>query len=689
MKMSNRDLLVEIGIEEMPARFILAAEKNFKEQLIEWLKEQRIAHGDVESFSTPRRLAVRVCDVASSQEDVEEEAKGPAKKIAQDEQGNWSKAAQGFVRGQGVTVDDIFFKEIKGVEYVHVKKFIKGEQTIELLPELQNIITSLHFPNHMRWGNYDLKFLRPLRWVVALFGEETITFSIEKVASSNTTFGHRFLGKKVAITTPDAYEQTLLDQYVIANYEQRQQMIVEQMAAVAKENNWVIPSDEELLEEVTNLVEYPTVFFGTFDEQFLNLPEEVLITSMKSHQRYFPVKNEKDELLPFFIGVRNGNDYKIDQVVKGNEKVLHARLADGDFFYAEDQKLTIDEALTKLETIVYHEKIGTLSEKVARIEKIATQLGESLGKSVDELTDIQRAAHISKFDLVTNMVDEFPELQGIMGEKYALKHDEKKQVAQAIREHYMPRHADDNVPASAIGSIISIADKLDSIVSAFAIGLIPTGSQDPYALRRQTAGIIQILAQNNWDLTLPKLLKLAIDVIGSDLQVNEGLYEQLVQFFQLRLKYLLQEKHIQHDIIEAVLTGELTSVPEMIGRAEALQSRKNDADFKEVIESLSRVLNIANKWETGETVDQSLFENDQEKALYAETIKLHGTFTQTANQNERLDALFTLSPTITDYFNHTMVMCEDKRVKDNRLTQMKLLAEHIRAFADMGEVQVK
>lgn len=689
MKMSNRDLLVEIGIEEMPARFIIDAEQNFKNNLIEWLKEQRIAHGDVESFSTPRRLAVRVRDVADSQENVEEEAKGPAKKIAQDEEGNWSKAAQGFARGQGVTVDDIFFKEIKGVEYVHVKKFIKGEKTIELLPELQQIITSLHFPNHMRWGNYDLKFLRPLRWVVALFGEETINFTIENVESGHTTFGHRFLGEKVAITTPDTYTHTLLDQFVIADYNQRRQMIIEQMEVVAKENHWVIPNDDELLEEVTNLVEYPTVFFGTFDEQFLNLPEEVLITSMKSHQRYFSVKNDNDELLPFFIGVRNGNEYKIDQVVKGNEKVLHARLADGDFFYAEDQKLTIDEALTKLETIVYHEKIGTLSEKVARIGKIATQLGESLGKSADELKDIQRAAQISKFDLVTNMVDEFPELQGMMGEKYALKHGEKKVVAQAIREHYMPRHAEDDVPASATGSIISIADKLDSIVSAFAIGLIPTGSQDPYALRRQTAGIIQILAKNNWDISLPKLFKIAIDVIGSDLQINEGLFEQLVQFFQLRLKYLLQEKHIQHDIIEAVLAGDIKSVPEMIGRSEALQTRKNDANFKEVIESLSRVLNIAKKWETGETIDQSLFENDEEKALYTETLKLQETFTQTVNQKERLDALFTLSPTITDYFNHTMVMCEEKRVKDNRLTQMKLLAEHIRAFADMGEVQVK
>src|SRR5690606_10251685 len=366
LNMSNRDLLLEIGIEEMPARFVLNAINNLGKQVENWLQENKITFGEIQLFSTPRRLAILIRAVAESQQDIEEEAKGPARKIAQDADGNWSKAALGFARSQGASVEDIFYKEIKGVEYAHISKFIKGKKSIEILSELGDIVTQLHFPNNMRWGNLQIRYVRPIRWIVALFGNETIPFTVANITASNVSYGHRFLGNEIVLHDPKHYEEKLEEQFVIANYDHRKQLIVEQIKQIAESQQWDIPMDEELLEEVTNLVEYPTAFFGTFNQEFLHLPEEVLVTSMKEHQRYFPVKNKQGELLPYFIGVRNGNNHHLDTVVKGNEKVLRARLSDADFFYLEDQKIPIDQSLKKLENIIYHEKLGTLSEKVSR-----------------------------------------------------------------------------------------------------------------------------------------------------------------------------------------------------------------------------------------------------------------------------------------------------------------------------------
>ena len=566
--MNKRDLLLEIGLEEVPARFLSEAINTLEKKIDSWLKERNIAFGEIQVFSTPRRLAVLVKDVVESQEDMEIEAKGPAKKIALDEEGNWSKAAQGFSRSNGMSVEDIYFTEIKGVEYAHVKKFIKGEKTIDLLPELAKLIEGLHFPNNMRWGSFDLRYVRPIRWIVALYGNETIPFSIAGVQTGALTRGHRFLGETQVHAATD-YEKVLLDQYVIADYDKRKQMIQEQISYLGEKQNWVIPIDESLLDEVVNLVEYPTVFSGAFSKEFLELPEEVLITSMKEHQRYFPVKNENDELLPYFISVRNGNDVHIDNVARGNEKVLRARLADADFFYEEDQKEEIYTSLNKLESIVYHEKIGTLAEKVTRVRKIVRSLGAAISLTDKEKEWADRAAEISKFDLVTNMVNEFPELQGVMGEKYALQKGEQPEVARAINEHYQPRHADDEVPASTIGAVVSVADKLDSIVTSFAIGLIPTGSQDPYALRRQAAGVIQILLEKNWAIGLKELLESAMAIVAEDkVGTEKNLYSNLTRFFTLRMKHLLQEKGISHDIIDAVLGGSFAAVPELVGRSE-------------------------------------------------------------------------------------------------------------------------
>jgi len=685
--MSNRDLLLEIGIEEMPARFINNAIRELSEKLESWFEENKLKFTEMKLFSTPRRLAVVVKNVATAQSDTEEEVKGPAKKILFDSEGNWSKAALGFTKSNGLTVEDIYFKEIKGVEYAHATKFVKGEETIQLLPQLANVISSLHFPNSMRWGGENLRFLRPIRWLVALFGNETVSIEIAGVKASNITHGHRFLGETIPLIAPNDYEKVLLGQFVLAKYEERKEAIQEQIKRLEDEQNWIIPVDEELLEEVTNLVEYPTVFFGTFNKDFLNLPEEVLITSMKSHQRYFPVKNKSGKLLPYFVAVRNGDHRHIDTVAKGNEKVLRARLSDADFFYQEDQKIPIDHNLRKLESIVYHEKIGTLAEKVKRIRKITEEIGRLVSLTDQELKIADRAAEICKFDLVTNMVNEFPELQGVMGEKYALQQGELPGVAKAIQEHYKPRHAEDSVPQTTIGSIISMADKLDSIVSSFAIGLIPTGSQDPYALRRQASGIIQILLEKEWNISLSDLLKKVIVIEKGDL--DDVLYKQLETFFKLRIQHVLEEKEIRYDLIEAVLGGEFNSVKDIVDRAETLQSRKEQSSFKGTIESLSRVLNIAGKAELYGEINPDLFENEYEANLYEQSKQLLNYLETTASSRERFDAISSLETAISTYFDHTMVMAEQEEIKRNRLTQMRELSKLIGAYASMNVIVVK
>ncbi|MBD8003599.1 glycine--tRNA ligase subunit beta [Bacillus norwichensis] len=688
--MNKRDLLLEIGLEEMPARFIRGSIQQLEEKVRNWMDGNGIERGDVSVFSTPRRLAVLVKDVAESQQDTEEEAKGPAKKIAQDENGNWSKAALGFSRSQGMSPEDIYFKEIKGVEYAHIKRFIKGKRTFELLPQLQKLVEDMHFPNNMKWGSHQLRYVRPIRWLVALFGNEVIPFTIAGVSTGKDTKGHRFLGEDISIDRPEDYEEALHSQFVVANAQNRKQRIIEQITELEKENGWSVPIEEDLLEEVTNLVEYPTAFSGKFDDKFLGLPEEVLITSMKTHQRYFPVKDEKGSLLPYFISVRNGGNSHIDTVAKGNEKVLRARLADGEFFYEEDQKLEIADALRKLESIIYHEKIGTLAQKVNRIQKITRELSILLGLSENETQLAGRAAEICKFDLVTNMVGEFPELQGIMGEKYALQKGEAEEVAKAVNEHYQPRHAQDDIPGSLTGAIVGVADKLDTIVTAFAIGLIPTGSHDPYALRRNAMGIVNILKGINWNISLENLLCRVTKITEEDLSIeNEELVENLVQFFKLRMKHLLQEQNIRYDIVEAVLGGELGSVPDIISRASTINEHKDEEGFKETIESLARVMNIAQKAEGEDEVNSALFENNEEEQLYNEYKHVLDTFATENNAETRFSALKILSPAITAYFDHTMVMSEDENIRKNRLAQMKKLSDVLGSFAMMNEIQVK
>ncbi|NSR37501.1 glycine--tRNA ligase subunit beta [Enterococcus faecalis] len=692
-----KDLLLEIGLEEMPAHVVTPSRIQLEEKVIKFLDEHHLDYETVQSFATPRRLAVKVTAIPEKQADVEEEVKGPAKKIALDAEGNWSKAAQGFVRGQGVTTEDIVFKELKGVEYVYVTKFTKGQSAKEVLTKLNDVITSLTFPVTMHWANYDFEYIRPIHWIVALLDDEVIPFNVLDVTTGQTSRGHRFLGDDVTFQHANEYEAKLKEQFVVVQPNERKQMIVDQANALAAEKNWQLALDEELLEEVTNLVEYPTAFVGTFDEKYLSVPDEVLVTSMKEHQRYFEVRNDQGLLMPHFIAVRNGDNVHLENVIKGNEKVLIARLEDAEFFYNEDKKLTIEACVEKLKNVTFHEKIGSIYEKMQRVALIAQIIGRKVGLSEEELEDLKRASEIYKFDLVTNMVGEFPELQGIMGEKYALLQGEKPAVATAIREHYLPTSSEGELPETAIGAVLALADKLDSVFSFFSVGMIPTGSNDPYALRRQTYGVIRIIEDKGWTFPLVQLQTEVDEAVNQDVEkygvlLNEGQAE-VVEFVKARLRQLLMTKNVRHDIIDAVVSAEQADLSNLFASANILKSRFEDQDFKPSMEALTRVINLAKKGQellgdTEEGIDPSLFENKAEKELYQAVNDLSEAFA-TRTIAENYEALVNLRPLIDAYFNETMVMVEDEKVKQNRLKQLMQIAKMALSIASLDLLIVK
>lgn len=690
----SKDILFEIGLEEIPARFIRAAMEQLKERTVKWLEASRIAHSGVTAYATPRRLAVLVKDAAERQADVSEEVKGPSRKIALDASGEWSKAALGFARSQGVSPDAFTFKELAGVEYIYVTKNSDGVETASLLSEgLNGIVHAMTFPKNMRWGAYDFKFVRPIRWLVALFGQEVIDLEITGVKSGNVTRGHRFLGNETTIAEPAQYVEALRAQHVLVDVEERQALILEQINKLAADKNWTIAVKDDLLEEVLFLVETPTVLFGTFDPAFLNIPQEVLITSMREHQRYFPVLDASGKLLPFFVTVRNGNAESLDVIAKGNEKVLRARLSDAKFFYEEDQELKISDALAKLETIVYHEELGSIGDKVRRIRNIADSLAAKLGLSGETAAEISRTADICKFDLVTQMVYEFPELQGTMGEDYARKAGEPENVAKGIFEHYQPRFAGDAVPSTEAGLVVSLADKIDTIVGCFSIGIIPTGSQDPYALRRQAAGIVQMVLEHKLSIGLEEIFAAALDVhknFRPEKTFANELRISLYEFFGLRVKRLLADNGVRYDVVDAVTAAGFDSIVDVVDRSRALTDAVNSqADFKVTVDSLTRVANLAAKASGNAAVDPSLFTEDAESNLYATWQSKHAPYAaarEARNAAEALALLSGLKDAVTGFFDSVMVMAEDERVRANRLALLSAIDADSRAFADFGKL---
>lgn len=687
-----KDILFEIGLEEIPARFIRAAMEQLQERTSKWLESTRITHAGVSAYATPRRLAVLVKDAAEKQTDISEEVKGPSRKIALDASGEWSKAALGFARSQGVSPDQFTFKELAGVEYIYATKNSNGVETSLLLAEgLSGIVSSMTFPKNMRWGSYDFKFVRPIRWLVALFGKNIIDLEITDVKAGNVSRGHRFLGKEVEIAEPAQYVESLRAQHVIVDVKEREELILNQINKLAEDKKWTIAIKEDLLEEVLFLVETPTVLFGTFDPSFLNIPQDVLITSMREHQRYFPVFDASGKLLPFFVTVRNGNAVSLDVIAKGNEKVLRARLSDAKFFYQEDQKLQINDALAKLENIVYHEELGSVGDKVRRIRKIADRLSAKLGLSETTATEVSRSADICKFDLVTQMVNEFPELQGTMGEDYARKAGESETVAKAIFEHYQPRFAGDDVPSTDAGSVVSIADKMDTIVGCFSIGIIPTGSQDPYALRRQAAGIVQILLERKMSISLQEIFDAAIEVYensGNTKHFGDELRINLYEFFSLRVKRLLSD-NVRYDVVDAVIAAGFDDVVDVVGRSRALMDAVSEkVDFKITVDSLTRVSNLAAK-ATSVAIESSLLKEEAELKLYATWQEIHTPYQEslkTRNAEEALNILSGLKDAVTGFFDSVMVMAEDEQIRANRLALLANIDADSKAFADFGKL---
>ncbi len=689
----SKDILFEIGLEEVPARFIRAAMEQLKDRTAKWLEASRISHGEVSAYATPRRLTVLVKDAAEKQEDISEEVKGPSRKIALDASGEWSKAALGFARSQGVSPEQFTFKELAGVEYIYATKNSDGVNTSSLLSEgLSGIVSAMTFPKNMRWGAYDFKFVRPIRWLVALFGQEVIDLEITGVKAGNVSRGHRFLGTEAVIAEPAQYVETMRSQHVLVDVKEREELILSQINKLAEEKGWTIAIKEDLLEEVLFLVETPTVLFGTFDASFLNIPQDVLITSMREHQRYFPVFDAAGALLPFFVTVRNGNAESLDVIAKGNEKVLRARLSDAKFFYEEDQKLQISDALAKLENIVYHEELGSVADKVRRIRAIADRLAVKLELSERAAAEISRTADICKFDLVTHMVYEFPELQGTMGEDYARKAGESEAVARGIFEHYQPRFAGDAVPASEVGLVVSLADKIDTIVGCFSIGIIPTGSQDPYALRRQAAGIVQMVLEHKLTISLQEIFDAALEVhenlrtekpFAPDLRIN------LYEFFGLRVKRLLSD-NVRYDVVDAVIAAGFDDIVAVVGRSRALMDTVNgQADFKITVDSLTRVSNLAAKAAEGSAVAPSLLKEEAERKLYETWQAIHTPYQEalsSRNAEEALRILSGLKDAVTGFFDSVMVMADDEQIRANRLALLAGIDADSKAFADFGKL---
>ena len=677
-----KNLLVELGLEEMPAYVVTPSMKQLRDKMGAFLTDHRLTFEKIEMFSTPRRLAVRVAGLADKQSDLTEDFKGPSKKIALDADGNFTRAAEGFVRGKGLTVEDITFREIKGEEYVYVTKEEIGRPVEEIIPAVTEVLQSLTFPVSMHWANNTFEYIRPVHTLTVLLDEQAFDLDFLDIKSGRTSRGHRFLGKETEIASANSYEDDLRAQFVIANPLERENMIVEQIRALEEEHGVSIEIDEDLLNEVLNLVEYPTAFLGNFDAKYLEVPEEVLVTSMKEHQRYFVVRDSQGKLLPHFISVRNGNAEHLENVIKGNEKVLVARLEDGEFFWREDQKLAIANLVEKLSNVTFHEKIGSLAEHMERTGKIAALLAQEAGLGADETADLARAAAIYKFDLLTGMVGEFDELQGIMGEKYALLAGENAAVAAAIREHYMPTSADGELPDTKVGAVLALADKLDTILSFFSVGLIPSGSNDPYALRRATQGVVRILDKFGWNIDLAQLLgrlyELKFDSLIYDNQ------EAVLDFFRARVEKMM-DRSIPKDIVTAVLQSTHFVVRDLVETAALLAEKAQEDNFKSAVESLSRVFNLAEKAQGQTAVNPALFENQEEKDLAKAIEKVELTVDLAAN----LDQLFALSPVIDAFFDHTMVMAEDEAVRNNRLALLASLTAKAGQLAQFNQINTK
>lgn len=708
-------LLFEIGTEEIPAKFMPGILKQLKELAAAKMQELRIPFEDITVYGTPRRMAFIADGVAETQADVVVEAKGPSVKIAY-VSGAPSKAAQGFARSQGVDVKDLVVRD----NYVYAVKHLAGQPVVELLPGLlMDILTSLSFPKTMRWADYEFRFVRPIRWMVALFGDQIIPVEICGVKSGKFSMGHRFMqqslkaaaesqgllsaalskvgnkvysalaGVKGAVEIPSAgdYKKVMYDNFVMVDQDERRALILQQIKDLAAQNGGEAEINEDLLEEVNYLVEWPTALCGKFEEKFLSLPKECIITPMREHQRYFPVLDEDGNLLNKFITVRNGGSEHLDIVTHGNERVLRARLSDAEFFFNEDRATKLEDRLEKLKTVSFQEGLGNMYDKSERLVKMAEMLRFAINTPVDE-EELRRCALLCKTDLVTGMVIEFTELQGVMGREYALLDGEKPEVATGIFEHYLPRFAGDALPATTIGRIVGIGDKLDNICATFSRGLAPTGSQDPYALRRQALGVINILLDANYHISLAKIVAGTLYLLDIKPEETGKLVPQIMEFFKQRLRNLLMDQGIRYDVIDAVFADKRNDdMVDLAVRCKALAAYVEAGNAEPLVQVSVRVSNLCKKIEKEVAISGALFKDESENKLHEVVAAVSKEIIPEIvlyDYAAVLKAGEKVIEPVNTFFDNVMVMDEDENVKNNRLAMLEEVRGIVNAVGDLS-----
>ena len=681
-----KDLLFEIGAEEIPAGFMPNILGQLKQLAETKLNDAHLPFESIETYGTPRRLALIVKGLADASAEISERHKGPSASIAYDADGNATKAAIGFARGKGLDVADLVVED----GYIYAETKTAGVPAKDIVSEmLPQLITGLNFPKSMHWGNLDAKFVRPVRWLVALLDEEVIPVEFATVQSGNVSRGHRFLGAdEITIKNAASYVETLKENFVMVDQDARRELISKQLHDMAASKNASIVWDDDLLEEINYLVEWPTALCGGFEESYLALPDAAIITPMKDHQRYFPLVGQDGKLLPMFLTVRNGSDHSIEVVQAGNERVLRARLDDAKFFFNEDRKKPLIDRQDGLTKIVFQEGLGNLADKTERLLKLGRVFGEECGLHEDAAVVLERATELAKTDLTTGMVTEFTELQGVMGKEYALLDGESPEVAEAIFEQYLPRFAGDVLPQTEAGKVLSIIDKVDNIVATFSRGLIPTGSQDPYALRRQTIGILNILLGSEWNISLRPIFKASMELLNVAADKQEELLNQVEEFFTLRLKNIFLDREVPHHVIDLLLSNNELSVADAEGLVNALLANRIDENV-ELVQAYTRMYNLVKDVEyTG--VNSDLLKENAEKALFEAASKASEASLAAweAGDYEAVVAVpATLVPTINQFFEDVMVMDKDEAIKANRLQLLRLAYSVMAIIGDISTLK--
>lgn len=681
-----KDLLFEIGAEEIPAGFMPNILGQLKQLAETKLNDAHLPFESIATYGTPRRLALIVKGLADTSAEISERHKGPSASIAYDADGNATKAAIGFARGKGLDVADLVVED----GYIYAETKTAGVPAKDIVTEmLPQLITGLNFPKSMHWGNLDAKFVRPVRWLVALLDEEVIPVEFATVKSGNVTRGHRFLGAdEITIKNAASYVDTLKENFVMVDQDARRELISKQLHDIAASKNASIVWDDDLLEEINYLVEWPTALCGGFEESYLALPDAAIITPMKDHQRYFPLVDQDGKLLPMFLTVRNGSDHSIEVVQAGNERVLRARLDDAKFFFNEDRKKPLIDRQDGLTKIVFQEGLGNLADKTERLLKLGRVFGEECGLHEDAAVVLERATELAKTDLTTGMVTEFTELQGVMGKEYALLDGESPEVAEAIFEQYLPRFAGDVLPQTEAGKVLSIIDKVDNIVATFSRGLIPTGSQDPYALRRQTIGILNILLGSEWNISLRPIFKASMELLNVAADKQEELLNQVEEFFTLRLKNIFLDREVPHHVIDLLLSNNELSVADAEGLVNALLANRIDENV-ELVQAYTRMYNLVKDVEyTG--VNSDLLKEDAEKALFEAASKASEASLAAWEANDYTAVVAvpaTLVPAINKFFEDVMVMDKDEAIKANRLQLVRLAYSVMAIIGDISALK--